>query len=122
MKFQATWPAGSSLYDNFKMFCEQVKTMSGGRLEIEHMPAGAVFLSCATVPPTFARAAETRLLARDRLFLDTPTSGGPIRAEAGELTIMASGTPAAFDRAQALLDAVAARVYRLGDAAGGEPG
>jgi TRAP-type mannitol/chloroaromatic compound transport system substrate-binding protein len=42
LKFQATWPAGSSLYDSFKMFCEQVKTMSGGRLEIEHIPAGAV--------------------------------------------------------------------------------
>ena len=42
LKFQATWPAGSTLYANFKMFCEQVKTMSAGRLEIEHMPAGAV--------------------------------------------------------------------------------
>jgi len=45
LKFQATWPAGSTLFDNFKMFCEMVKKMSGGRLEIEPLPAGAV------VPP-----------------------------------------------------------------------
>lgn len=42
LKFQATWPAGSTLYDNFKMFCADVKKMSAGRLEIEHLPAGAV--------------------------------------------------------------------------------
>ena len=35
LKFQATWPAGSTLYENFLMFAEQVKRMSGGRLEIE---------------------------------------------------------------------------------------
>jgi len=45
LKFEATWPAGSTLYDNFKMFASQVKEMSGGRLIIETLPAGAV------VPP-----------------------------------------------------------------------
>ncbi len=42
LKFQATWPAGSSLFGNFKEFAERVKTMSAGRLEIETLPAGAV--------------------------------------------------------------------------------
>jgi TRAP-type mannitol/chloroaromatic compound transport system substrate-binding protein len=42
LKFQATWPAGSTLYENFLMFAEEVKKMSGGRLEIETLPAGAV--------------------------------------------------------------------------------
>jgi len=42
LTFQATWPAGSTLYENFTMFCEHVKKMSGGRLIIEHLPAGAV--------------------------------------------------------------------------------
>jgi len=42
LKFQATWPAGSTLYDNFKMFAEQVKKMSADRLDIETLPAGAV--------------------------------------------------------------------------------
>jgi len=42
LKFQATWPAGSSLFGNFKEFTERVKAMSAGRLEIEALPAGAV--------------------------------------------------------------------------------
>jgi len=42
LTFQATWPAGSTLYENFLMFAEQVKKMSGGRLEIETLPAGAI--------------------------------------------------------------------------------
>jgi len=42
LKFEAGWPAGSTLYDNFKMFASQVKEMSGGRLIIETLPAGAV--------------------------------------------------------------------------------
>lgn len=42
LKFQATWPAGSTLFDNFKMFTEQVKKMSAERLDIEPLPAGAV--------------------------------------------------------------------------------
>jgi 3-hydroxyisobutyrate dehydrogenase len=34
------------------------------------------------------------------------------------MTVMASGSPAAFDRAQPVLDAIASKVWRLGDAAG----
>ena len=40
------------------------------------------------------------------------------RAASGELTVMASGSPAAFGRADAVLAAIATKVYRLGD----EPG
>ena len=33
LKMQASWPAGQTLYDNFKMFAEKVDKMSGGRLK-----------------------------------------------------------------------------------------
>ena len=42
LKMQATWPAGLTLYDNFKIFAEKVDKMSGGRLKIETLPAGAI--------------------------------------------------------------------------------
>jgi TRAP-type mannitol/chloroaromatic compound transport system substrate-binding protein len=42
LKMQATWPAGSALFTNFKMFADRVKVLSGGRLEIEPLPAGAI--------------------------------------------------------------------------------
>jgi TRAP-type mannitol/chloroaromatic compound transport system substrate-binding protein len=42
LKFQASWPSGLTLFENFKMFAEKVEKMSGGRLKIETLPAGAV--------------------------------------------------------------------------------
>ncbi len=42
LKFQATWPAGSTLYTHFKQLTENIRKMSGGRLDIETLPAGAV--------------------------------------------------------------------------------
>jgi putative dehydrogenase len=52
------------------------------------------------------------------LYLDAPISGGARRAAEGALTILASGSSAAFSRARPALDAMAAKVYELGD----EPG
>ena len=42
LTFQATWPSGLTLYDNFKYFCKRVDQISGGRLKIKHQPAGAI--------------------------------------------------------------------------------
>ena len=42
LKMQATWPAGWTLYDNFTMFADRVAKLSGGRLKIETLPAGAI--------------------------------------------------------------------------------
>ena len=53
-----------------------------------------------------------------RHYLDAPISGGAQRAAQGELTILASGSPAAFAKARPALDAMAAKLYELGDAAG----
>lgn len=42
LKMQASWPAGLTLYENFKMFAERVEKLSGGRLKVETLPAGAI--------------------------------------------------------------------------------
>ncbi len=84
----------------------------------ETMPEDSVFVSCATLPPETAERLGARLTGLGRLYLDAPTSGGPDKALAGEITIMGSGAAAAFDKAQPALDAVAAKIYRLGDAPG----
>ncbi len=42
LTMEACWPAGSVLYENFLMFAKQVKEMSGGRLIIKTLPAGAI--------------------------------------------------------------------------------
>lgn len=79
---------------------------------------GAVVVACATVPPEFAREMEARLRERGLRYLDAPISGGAAKAAEGALTVMASGAPEAFEAAAPALDAMAAKVFRLGDEAG----
>lgn len=84
----------------------------------ESLPNGAVFISSATMDPDVARRLAKQLEATSRHYLDAPISGGAQRAAQGELTILASGSPAAFARARPALDAMAAKLYELGDAPG----
>jgi L-threonate 2-dehydrogenase len=84
----------------------------------ETMPGESVFVSSATMDPEMARKLAARLEASGRLYLDAPISGGSVKAAEGALTILASGKPAAFAKARPALDAMAARLYELGDEAG----
>jgi L-threonate 2-dehydrogenase len=79
---------------------------------------GAVILCCVTVAPEAARALEARITGAGFLMLDAPVSGGRAGAHAGTMTVMASGSADAFAKAEPVLDAIAAKVWRLGDAAG----
>jgi 3-hydroxyisobutyrate dehydrogenase len=82
------------------------------------LPRGAVVLCCTTVAPEAARALSARLDELGVLMLDTPVSGGMVAARGGSLTVMASGPEAAFETVQPVLDAIAGKVWRLGDAVG----
>jgi L-threonate 2-dehydrogenase len=82
------------------------------------MRPGSVFVMCSTVDPTWSVGLEKRLEERGLLYLDAPISGGAARAAAGEITMMTSGRPEAYAKCLQYLDAMAARVYKLGDRAG----
>jgi 3-hydroxyisobutyrate dehydrogenase len=82
------------------------------------MAKGGLIISCATMSPDDARALASDAAGLGLLYLDAPISGGAVRAAAGELTVLASGEPAAFAKARPILDVIAAKVYELGDAAG----
>ncbi len=82
------------------------------------MPPGGVILSCATMAPDAAHGFEGQAQAMGLHYIDGPISGGAVRAAAGEMTIMASGAAAAFDKARPVLNAIAAKVYELGETAG----
>jgi putative dehydrogenase len=79
---------------------------------------GSVVMLCSTVAPAFAQALGQRLGALGLEMLDAPVSGGVAKAAAGALSIMASGSPAAFAQCEPLLAVLAERVYRLGDQCG----
>ena len=83
-----------------------------------HLKPGSVVVCSATVDPTLPPQWEARLQAKRLWLIDAPVSGGAVKAAKGEMTVMASGRPGAFAAAGGLLDAVAGKVYRLGDKAG----
>ena len=80
--------------------------------------SGTVVVSCATVPPEFARDMAAACEAHQVLYLDAPISGGSVKAAAGQLSIMASGSWASFDAAAPVLEATAETVFTMGDAPG----
>lgn len=82
------------------------------------LPKGSVVMLSCTVAPTFARQTAERLAGMGLAMLDAPVSGGPIRSAEGALSVMASGDPALFAKCDAILDAVSANVYRMGDTPG----
>jgi 3-hydroxyisobutyrate dehydrogenase len=82
------------------------------------MKKGSVIISSATMAPNDARRLAAKAEALGLLYLDAPISGGAAKAAIGQLTVMASGSPETFKRARPVLDAIAATVYELGDAAG----
>ena len=42
LKMQASWPASLTLYENFQWFAQRVGVLTGGKVEIQTMPAGQV--------------------------------------------------------------------------------
>jgi 3-hydroxyisobutyrate dehydrogenase len=73
---------------------------------------------CSTVDPNWSINTEKKLAELGILYLDAPISGGAARAAKGEITMMISGNPKAFAIAEPLFEAMAAKVYKLGDQAG----
>jgi L-threonate 2-dehydrogenase len=82
------------------------------------MKRGSVFVMCSTVDPAWSAALESRLAERGIAYLDAPISGGAAKAASGEITMMTAGRPEVYEKCGALLDAMAAKVYRLGERAG----
>jgi len=80
-------------------------------------PGTAVMVS-STLSAHDAQQIEQRLAEHQLLMLDAPVSGGAAKAASGEMTVMASGSDAAFAYLQPVLDAVAAKVYRVGSEIG----
>jgi 3-hydroxyisobutyrate dehydrogenase len=85
---------------------------------IDHLKPGSVFVMCSTVDPQWSAALAGRLAERAIHYLDAPISGGAVKAAAGQLTMMTSGSPEAYMLADPFLEAMSEAVYRLGDQPG----
>jgi putative dehydrogenase len=82
------------------------------------MRPGSAFIMCSTVDPNWSIAMEARLNAMGIHYVDAPISGGAAKAASGQMTVMSSARPEAYAVADPVLDAMAGKVYRLGDRAG----
>lgn len=83
-----------------------------------HLKPGSAVMVSSTLSAEDARQIAQKLADYRLLMLDAPVSGGAIKADAGEMTVMASGSEQAFERLAPVLDAVAGKVYRIGPAPG----
>jgi putative dehydrogenase len=82
------------------------------------MKPGSVLVMCSTVDPNWSVALEARLESMGLRYIDAPISGGAAKAANGQMTMMTAGKPEAYALAESFLNAMAAKVYKLGDSAG----
>ncbi|NNU79859.1 NAD(P)-dependent oxidoreductase [Halovulum dunhuangense] len=110
---------GSKVVLVFVLNAQQAKSvLFGSRGAVSAADLGTVFLLNATMSPAEVETIAADLTAAGMAVIDAPVTGGAARAESGELTVLASGPDAAFDKAAPALDAIAARIFRLGSKPG----
>ncbi len=83
-----------------------------------HLKPGTAVMVSATISAADAKEIAAGLAAHGLIMLDAPVSGGAAKAAAGEMTVMAAGAPATFDKLRPVLDAVAGKVYTIGEEIG----
>jgi 3-hydroxyisobutyrate dehydrogenase-like beta-hydroxyacid dehydrogenase len=80
--------------------------------------AGTLCVDMSTIAPGDSRRIAATLAERDVGFVDAPVTGSSPKAEDGTLTIMASGAPESFRRAQPLFEAMGELIVHVGDDVG----
>ncbi|MGZ5584912.1 MAG: NAD(P)-dependent oxidoreductase, partial [Usitatibacter sp.] len=93
----------------------QTRDVVENRGRPERPPA---LMMCSTIAPSDAVEIAQELALDGIDMLDAPISGGPARARSATLSMMASGSDAAFERCRPVIDAVAAKCFRMGDRPG----
>lgn len=82
------------------------------------LPDGATVLMDTTMSPAQARALEARLAQSGHVLLDAPVTGGVGGADAGTLTFIVSGAPAALAAARPAMEVMGEKIAVCGEQAG----
>jgi 3-hydroxyisobutyrate dehydrogenase/2-hydroxy-3-oxopropionate reductase len=80
---------------------------------------GQVALEMSTIAPRTVRRIGSVVEERGATLLDAPVSGSVPAVERGELTVMVGGDAGALERARPVLDALASRVFHVGELGSG---
>jgi 3-hydroxyisobutyrate dehydrogenase/2-hydroxy-3-oxopropionate reductase len=84
------------------------------------MSPHSILVDHTTASATLARELHAAAGERQVGFLDAPLSGGQAGAENGQLTIMAGGDEAVFERAHPVMDSYAKAITLIGPAGSGQ--
>lgn len=79
------------------------------------MKPGSIYLDMSTVSPETSAEVAAAAEAAGIAYLRAPVSGSTALAEAGTLTIMASGSREAYDRCVPMFEAMGSQSFYLGD-------
>ena len=115
----ATAAVGADVFVAMVVNAEQIESvLFSDQGALKNLRPQSVVIATSTVSPAFSRSLGKRLAETGHLFIDAPVSGGVVGAESGSLSIMASGSDKAFEKGGPVLQAMAAKIYRIGT----EPG
>lgn len=96
---------------------ERCLTGADGMLQTAH--AGQVLIDLTTSHPDDTRPLATLAAQHGRSYVDGGMTGGAAGADAGRLTLMLGGDEAAIERSRPALQAIAARIFRVGPSTAG---
>ncbi len=88
--------------------------LEGGNGIVANAREGLILCDLTTSDPLATRALAEELSAHGIHYIDAGTSGGPTRADSGELTLMVGGDAGAFERVKPFLNDIAKTIYYLG--------
>ena len=80
---------------------------------------GDTVISAATIDPNAVKRWHAQLAEKGVGLLDTPVSGGSVRADQGDLSAICGGDAATLESVRPVLDAYASRVFHVGEAGQG---
>ncbi len=82
---------------------------------IEGIGEDGLYLDMSTISPIVSREIAAEFRARGRVMMDAPISGSPVTLAQGKASVMVGGSEADFDRARPVLQAIGAKVNRIGE-------
>ena len=82
---------------------------------VAHMKAGAIWVDCSTVNPSFSLIAREQAAQHHVRFIDAPVAGSKPQADKGELVFFAGGTSEDLRTVEPFLSHMGSRVMHVGE-------
>ncbi|MDH4109497.1 MAG: NAD(P)-dependent oxidoreductase [Gammaproteobacteria bacterium] len=82
---------------------------------IEGLGENGLYLDMSTISPVISREIAAEFKARGRTMMDAPISGSPVTLAQGKASLMVGGSEADFERVKPALQAIGAKVTRIGE-------